>query len=294
MPELPEVETIKRQLLKKIIGKKIVGLDILLPKLVWFGPKKGDSKSFLKNILGSKIKRVERRAKILILTLSNDFAILAHLKLTGQLIYQQQDGKVKSGGHIFPKKGTVVPNKWTHLVFEFEDKSKLFYNDLRQFGWFKLVPSSQLLRQKELKDLGVEPLDKGFSLKFFWEKLSKYPKRKIKQFLMDQKIIAGLGNIYSDECLFCAGILPTRMAGKINNKEAKKLYFCVKNALKKAILKGGSSVDTYVTLEGRPGGFVPFLKIYGKEGKKCKRCGNLIKRIKIAGRSSCFCPECQR
>ena len=294
MPELPEVETIRRQLLKEVIGKKIKKAEIKLPKLIFFQGKKGDVKNFQKILSGAVIKKTERRAKILIITFFNGYALFIHLKLTGQLIYQTKNGKIKRGGHPWPRRDTPVPNKWTHIVIHFTDGSKIYFNDLRQFGYMKIVRSQEINQQPEIKKLGPEPLTDKFTLNKFKEILSRRPKKKIKALLIDQDAIAGIGNIYSDEVLFYAGVLPTRPAGKLTPKQAEKLYQGIKTILKKAILKGGSSVDNYVMLSGKKGGFEPYLMVYGREEKKCKKCGALIKRMKIGGRSAHYCEKCQR
>jgi formamidopyrimidine-DNA glycosylase len=163
------------------------------------------------------------------------------------------------GGH--PQRGgaSELPNKYTHIIINFSDGSTLYFNDLRKFGWMRVLDDGDL--QKIESNLGIEALDSKFNLKKFEEIINRYPRRNIKQLLLDQKLIAGIGNIYADESCFCAGILPTRVVGKINKKEANKLLLCIKKILKLAISKGGTSSDTYVQLTGKPGGFVPYLKV---------------------------------
>jgi len=302
MPELPEVETIKRQLLKEVIGKKIKEVELRLPKLAYFDGEKGDgstgspqaAKNFKRNVEGSKIVKADRAAKILILKLSNGYTLLVHLKMTGQLIYRAKNGNLKMGGHPWPPAAVEVPNKWTHIIFHFADGSKLYFNDLRQFGYMKLVRTEKLGEQKEIKKLGIEPFDKNFTIELFSQMLKKRGGAKIKPLLMDQSFISGIGNIYADESLYYAGILPTRPAGKIKLEEVKRLLRGIKTILEKSIAQGGTSSDTYVTLSGQKGGYEKYLKVYGREGKKCLRCEGMIKRIKLDGRSAHFCPKCQR
>ncbi len=294
MPELPEVETIKRQLLKEVIGKKIKETELRLPKLAYFDGEKGDEKNFRKNLEGAKIVKADRAAKILILTLSDGYTLLVHLKMTGQLIYRAKNGNLKRGGHPWPPAAVEVPNKWTHIIFHFADGSKLYFNDLRQFGYMKLVKTEELGEQKEIKKLGIEPFNKDFTPALFSKMLKKRAKTKIKPLLMDQNFISGIGNIYADESLYFARILPVRQAGKIKPKEVKKLYQGIKTILEKSIAKGGTSSDTYVTLSGQKGGYEKYLKVYGREGKKCLRCEGTIKRIKLGSRSAHFCSNCQK
>lgn len=302
MPELPEVETIKRQIAERIIGRKIKSVNIQLPKLIFFEGKKGNIKNFKKRLIGSAIKNVSRRAKILILTLLNGYSLLIHLKLTGQLIFRQkgQEGGHTStatdvvGGHPWPTAKTPTPNKWTHITIYFTDGSTLYFNDLRQFGYMKLVKTDELLKQNEIQKLGPEPFDKNFTPATFKKMLLRRPKAKIKQLLLDQNFLAGVGNIYADESLFFAGVLPTRPVRSLKPNEIKKIYKGIKSIMEKAIQKGGTSVNSYVMLLGEKGGFEKYLKVYSKEGKRCPRCGGKIKRIKLGGRSAHFCPVCQK
>lgn len=294
MPELPEVETIRRQLFKEVVGKKIKEVELRLPKLAYFDGKRGDAKNFKKNSEGVVIEKADRAAKILILTLSNGYTLLVHLKMTGQLIYRAKNGETKRGGHPWPPDSVEVPNKWTHIIFKFSDGSVLYFNDLRQFGYMKLAPTIDLKEQKEIKKLGPEPFDRKFTPGLFSQMLKKRSKAKIKPLLMDQSFLSGVGNIYADESLHYAGILPTRPAGKIKPEEIKKLHIGINKILKKSIEKGGTSVDTYVTLSGGKGGYEKYLKVYGREGEKCFRCKGVIRRVKLGGRSAHFCPRCQK
>ncbi|MFA4871884.1 MAG: DNA-formamidopyrimidine glycosylase family protein [Patescibacteria group bacterium] len=210
--------------------------------------------------------------------------------------------KIIVGGHPLrlrqseasPQKGGTsdLPNKFTHGILNFTDGSKLYFNDLRKFGWMRLVDQARI--DKISDEFGVEPLTKEFTLKKFLQILKKYPNRKIKQILMDQTQIAGMGNIYTDESCFCAKIMPTRIVKTLKDSEIRGLYQCIKKILKLAISKKGTSADTYVQLNGKPGGFVPYLKVYGRKGEKCKRCSGTVKRIKLNGRGTHFCDQCQK
>ena len=277
MPEFPEVETIRSQLEKLIVGKKIKEVKIGLPKLVKLPLSK-----FRKIIIGLTIKDVSRRAKILIFELSNGQSILTHLKLSGRLIFR------KKGESLQPEDA-----KWNHLIYYFTDDSRLFHNDLRQFGYVKLVETCELEDFFKKEKLGPEPLEKGFTLGEFSAILKRKPKAKIKQFLMDQQNIAGIGNIYSDEILFFAGIHPLRKIAGLKSAEIRKIFNGIKKILVKATKLQGSSINLYLNALGKEGNYAPKLKVYGREGEKCSRCGTIIKRIKIGGRSAHFCPKCQ-
>ncbi len=278
MPELPEVETIKRELLQKIKGKKIVSVEVLAPKTINCPADK-----FKKIIKNSRIKDVQRRAKLLIIKLSNNYNLAVHLKLTGQFIYKTQDTKYD-----------IQNTKYTCLIFTFQNGDKLFFNDLRKFAFVKLLNDKKLEKLLAEKDFGPEPLDKTFTLKVFQNLLFQKKKAKIKPLLMNQNFLAGVGNIYAAESCFCAKILPTRFAGSLTKEEIKKLYQCLRKILKTAVTRKGSSVNQYVDVFGKKGNYVPLLKVYGREGKICLRCGSKIKKIILNGRGTYFCPGCQR
>jgi len=243
MPELPEVETIRRQLGEKIVGKK---LD------------------------GKKIVAVRRRAKILIIDFEDGSSLLFHLKLTGQLIF--------NGG-----KGP-----YTRQIFKFNDGTQLVFNDARKFGWWKYVKSSKDIE----KTFGPEALE--IKLGDFKNLLKKGPNSKIKPLLMDQKFIAGIGNIYSDEILFAAKVQPLRRVKTLTPEEIKLIWLNIGKILKLAVQNRGTSENTYLDALGKKGDYLKYLKVYRKEGQKCPRCPGVIKRAKIGGRSAHFCPKCQR
>lgn len=287
MPELPEVETIRRDLVKKILGKVFRKVEIKVDKLVY--PKN----SFFKlKIRGLKILDIRRRAKILIFKLSKNLVLLIHLKLTGQLIYRDKRGGLTGGGHPIRQNLKELPNKFSHVIFEFTDGSYLFFNDLRKFGWIKLMSEKDEI--KELDNFGLEPLSQEFTPERLASIFFRRPRTRVKQLLMDQKQIAGLGNIYADESCFMAGVRPTRLVGTLREEEVRKICRSISHLLKLALSKRGTSVDSYVDAFGAPGGFGKYLKVYGRTGKKCFRCGSLIKRLKIGGRGTHFCPKCQK
>lgn len=270
MPELPEVETLKREL-AVIVGKKIKSANV-----------------FSRQLKNKKIIGVERRAKILIINLSGGRQLLIHLKMTGQLIFVPRKGQMVIGGH--PQDN---PFRYTRAVFHFADGAKLYFNDLRKFGWLKLLKRHEA--GKILNKHGVEPLEKHFTFSHFQNLLKKYQNRKIKQFLLDQSSIAGLGNIYVDESCFLAHIRPTRRVSSLKISEQKSLHQAIVTVLKLSIKKKGTSARNYVRSDGTPGGFVPYLNVYGRKGEKCKRCRTgIIQKIKLNARGTHFCNNCQK
>lgn len=251
--------------------------------------------TFIGKIRGQKIKRVGRRAKVLFFEFESGIFLLFHLKMTGQLIYQPKShSRLILGGHPQSGGANNLPNKFTRAELGFADGSILFFNDLRKFGWMKIFTSRQA--EDFFNRNGVEPLSAKFDQRVLTNLLERYPKRPVKQMLMDQSLIVGIGNIYADESCFCAGILPTRKLGNIELAEIKRLCRCIKRILKLSIKKKGTSFSDYLDSSGEPGGFVPYLNVYGRQGEKCRRsnCRGLVKKIKLNGRGTHFCDQCQK
>lgn len=290
MPELPEVETIIRGLKKVIVKKAVTDFDDRDKKVVQL--KKSD-------IINSKINNVRRRAKLIIIDLNNDKSILVHLKMTGQFIWEKDPGKKKfslrnrvTGGHPTEAMLERMPHKHTRAIFTLSDKSKLYFNDLRRFGWLKIFDTNKL--DEQFADLGVEALSKEFTVAYLIKQSQRFPKKKAKQFLMDQSVIAGIGNIYSDEALYFAIVHPERKLMDIKPKEWRKIHDGIITSLRLGIKHGGYSADTYVNAIGKKGKAQEYLHVYGKEGRECQKCRSDISRIKVGGRSAHFCPKCQR
>lgn len=288
MPELPEVEILRRQLARKIIGKKIVKIKILRVK------------SFLgrsEDLIGKKIKQVKRRAKILIFCFGKKAPLLlCHLKMTGQLVFKGKYGQKIVGGHPTPDWINKLPSKHTRVMITFADKSKLFFNDMRTFGWMKLK-----LNKNEKFNInriiggkyGPEPLTKEFSFQYLKKKFSR-TRRAIKTVLLDQQVVAGIGNIYANDALYKASILPTKSADKLDSLEIKKLRKAINAVIKLGIKYGGASDNTYRHLDGLGGSYQKHFLVYKKNGQKCQRCQTIIKRTKIGGRGTFWCPKCQQ
>lgn len=273
MPELPEVETIKESLKGNILFKKIVDLEVFCSSVV----KYPELPEFIKNIKNKKVKSLGRRGKFLIIKLSGNYNLVVHMGMTGQLVYYDSRGYF---------------DRHTHLIFNFEDETRMHFNDIRKFGglwlvkkdWDKFVPG--------LTELGVDPLQEEFSLEKF-HKMLENKKGIIKHYLLNQKNLAGLGNIYTDEVLFQAGIQPERLISQISPREREKLYYAIKNILGKAIKARGTSVVNYTDGNGNQGSYQEQLMVYKKLGKPCQICGTSIERIVLGGRGTYFCPSCQ-
>ncbi len=287
MPELPEVETIRQDLRKKIIGKKIKAVEIISSTVArGCGPA---TASFLR---GKCIQEVDRIGKLLIfLFAKNNHSLTLHLKMTGQLIYVFKQ-TIIGGGHSFATLNAKLPDRHTRVIFTFHDGSKLFFNDLRKFGYIKLVDPAE--KAKIIAGFGIEPLTPVFTLKAFAQ-VFKNKKTNLKALLLNQKLIAGVGNIYADEICHAARILPFRRADSLKTAEVKRLFLATQAILKKAITYRGTTFNNYVDSEGNVGNFSKHLKVYGAQNARCKTCrSGRIQKTVVAGRGTHFCVECQR
>lgn len=283
MPELPEVEIIRRGLARRIIGKRIVAVEVLDKKIV-------KSANFERALKDDEIVSPERRGKLLMFKLRSGHYLLVHLKMTGQLIYQNH--RIVAGGHSLTENDLKVPNKFTRLVIFFADKSRLYFNDMRRFGYMKIAAAKE--KEKIVKDnYGIEPLTPDFKLADF-AKFFKKRKTSVKALLMNQKLISGLGNIYADEACFCARLLPWRPAVSLKPMEIKRLFKCIALVLEAAIKNRGTTFSRFVDIAGRRGGNLAFLNVYERDGQKCRRCGGVIRKIRHAGRGTHYCPGCQK
>jgi len=283
MPELPEIETIVRDLDKKLKNKRIIAIKSLDKKVFQLTP------ADVKRAVGKKIRVVKRRAKMIIIDLGKN-SLVVHLKMTGQLVYVGS-GRVIAGGHPIVNQNKILPNKFTRVIFKF-NKSTLYFNDMRRFGWIKLMSTDEFIKFN--KQLGVEPLSSEFTPEYFNKILSFRQKILIKQVLLDQKYISGIGNIYADESLHIARIKPFRKVKTLKPAEITKLWRAIPKILKYAIKHRGTSFNDYVDAQGEAGNFIKHLKVYGRAGEKCKNCGQPVKKIKLGGRGTHWCDYCQK
>lgn len=282
MPELPEVETIRRTLEGNIIGKTITKIEVLNLKSFHGEPFHAE---------GQKVLKTFRKAKMLGISLANDLTLLFHLKMSGQVIYQGEKKFV--GGHPTTDMLGQMPNKSTRVVFNFNDGSVLFFNDQRKFGWVKLMNKESLNSDRFLTNLGPEPLEEGFNWQLLRDNLYKHKKTPVKVALLDQTVVAGVGNIYASEACFIAGVDPKRLIGELTDREFIKLHKGVVESLESGIKYGGSSKTHFVDAEGRKGVFLDFAYVYGRDKSPCKKCGTGVIKIKLGGRGTYYCSSCQ-
>lgn len=287
MPELPEVETIRIGLAKLLPGKKIAAVDFDWPKSFPNAP--ADVQKFL---IGASVTEVKRRAKVLLIELSSNYSLVIHLKMTGQLVYRGGDEKFGAG---HPNESLIgeLPDRSTRVTLSFADGSMLFFNDQRKFGWVRLMPTPEVMNLDFFKKVGPEPLSADFDWKQLRDRLQRRKKTSIKAALLDQTVVAGIGNIYADESLWGAKIHPATLVKDVPETKLKKLYLEIVFVLKLAIEKGGSTDKNYVSAEGKRGSYLSFARVFRREGESCPRDGAIVEKSRVAGRGTHTCPVCQ-
>ncbi len=273
MPELPEVEIIRRQLEKELAGARIAGCEVGLPRLVTYPTPLG----YRRGLKGRRIESVGRRGKYLLLELDNGRELVLHLGMTGSLVLSS------------PKSERP---RHTHIVFHLHDGRDLLYVDPRTFGETALLRRGDRSPLRGLDNIGPEPLDEGFTCDRLAASL--HGRCRVKSALLDQSRIAGIGNIYADESLHRACVSPLRRLEELSPGDIERLHDAVREVLSEAISRGGSSISDYVNLRGERGDFQEDHRVYGREGQSCPECGATIRRVIISGRSSYYCPRCQR
>lgn len=273
MPELPEVETVRRSLLDTLLNKQITKVEIFKPRILALG----DEQAF-QGLCQKEIREIDRRGKYLIFNLTDDKVWVVHLRMTGKLLYHQAPKELQ---------------KHDHARFSFNDGSELVYNDTRAFGRFWLTEAGNIQQISGLNSLGLEPIDEAFSVEYWQNRIKRRPKAMVKAVLLDQTVVAGLGNIYADEVLFRAKIHPERQIHTLTEEENQRLADAMSDILRTAIANRGTTFRDYVDGNNERGGFQDFLQVFQKKGECCPNCGTTIERIKVAGRSSYFCPSCQ-
>lgn len=281
MPELPEVETIRRGLDGFILKKKITKITILCEKSL-----RGD----INNAINQQIEAVGRKGKALLIRLSNDYSLMIHLRMTGQLIFIGNERF--AAGHPDDGFFEEMPGRHTRVYFEFDDGSHLYFNDQRKFGFVAILNQQALAKDKFLLNLGPEPWD--MAKDEFWRRLQQHKNSSIKATILDQHVIAGVGNIYADEGCFLAGIFPGRKVSTITRQESDALLEGIREVMQKSIDSGGSTMKDYVRADGTKGSYLEkFAQVFRREGEPCRKCGTTIQKTRVAGRGTHYCPVCQ-
>jgi len=275
MPELPEVETIRRQLEREILGAVIRSADVRFA-----GRLNVSAAVFRRRLAGARIVSVGRRAKLLLVGLSNSWTLAIHLKMTGRLLLVA---------------ASAEPTKHVHVVFRLSGGRALFFEDVRKFGFIKVFASGSLEKEVFAKEgYGLEPLAAGFTADKFAGCLGRFSGKRIKPALMDQTCVAGVGNIYADEALWRARVRPDRRTGSLTVAETRGLYRGMLDSLRGSIRRRGTSADDYLDIYGRPGTNARRLEAYGRDGQPCRRCGHKLVKVRLAGRGTHYCPHCQK
>jgi formamidopyrimidine-DNA glycosylase len=288
MPELPEVETIRVGLARLLPGLQVVRADFDWPKSFPNAP--ADVRRFL---VGAKVIAVKRRAKVLMIDLSSGYTLVIHLKMTGQMVFRGPHERF-GAGHPSDSLIGDLPDKSTRVTLEFADGSRLFFNDQRKFGWMRLVPTTEVMELAFFKKIGPEPLLDDFNAEVLEARAARRRNSGIKAVLLDQTVLAGVGNIYADEALWGAKIHPATPAGKLTRRQFQRLYEELVYVLRLSIEKGGSTDRNYVDAGGKKGSYLSFARVFRREGQPCPRCGTTIVKTKLAGRGTHFCPVCQK
>lgn len=287
IPELPEVETVRRGLYKLLIGKIIRGVACLdSPKSFPNDPQAVDA-----FVVGATVTGVRRRAKVLLIDLSTNYSLLIHLKMTGQLVFRGE--QVFGAGHPNDSLVGELPDRSTRVILDFTDGTHLYFNDYRKFGWLKLYPTPEVPDIDFMQRVGPEPLEDRFTSKEFIPRIRKRNGTSIKAAILDQTVLAGVGNIYADESLWGAKIHPATRVKNVSNGQLIDLLQEIKFVMNLAIEKGGSTDRNYVNAEGKKGSYIDFARVFRQEGKACSRCGTTIEKTRVAGRGTHLCPTCQ-
>jgi len=288
MPELPEVETVRVGLARLLPGRQVVGTEADWAKSFPNAP--ADVSKFL---VGAEVLAVKRRAKVLIIELSTNYSLVIHLKMTGQLVFRSSDEQFGAG---HPNHSLVgrLPDKSTRVTVSFRGGSRLFFNDQRKFGWMRLIPTPEVMNLDFFKKVGPEPLGADFTKQVMRDRLLRRKNSNIKAALLDQTVLAGVGNIYADESLWGAKIHPATLVRGLATRQFYNLYDELIFVLKLAIEKGGSTDKNYVNAEGKSGSYLTFARVFRREGQSCPRCGTVIVKTRVAGRGTHLCPRCQK
>jgi formamidopyrimidine-DNA glycosylase len=287
MPELPEVETVRRGLEKLIVGKTIKTIEHDTEKSF-----PNDPIIVSEFAVGASILNVKRRAKVLLIELSTDYTLMVHLKMTGQMVFV---GSERFGaGH--PNESLVgnLPDRSTRVIITFNDGSRLYFNDQRKFGWMKLLPTEMIALEPFMLKVGPEPLEPEFTDRIFITRIRRRANTSIKAAILDQTVLAGVGNIYADESLWGAKIHPATLVKNVSDAKLKLLHHELLFVLKLAIEKGGSTDRNYVNAEGKKGSYIDFARVFRREGLACPRCQTTIKKLRVAGRGTHICATCQK
>jgi formamidopyrimidine-DNA glycosylase len=284
VPELPEVESLRRDLEATLVGRRFASVDVRLAKQVL-----APTGLSIDDLIGKRIEALRRRAKFLIFDLSEGLALVFHLRLAGQLVHRDAENRtLAEGGHPVPAFGAPLPHRSTHVIFHFDDGSVLYLTDIRQFGRVWILPEAGVQPLLDQAKLGPEPLDPAFTLDAFKERIARRQKMPLKPVLLDQKVVGGIGNIYADEIIFESLLTPATRLGTLDEPSVARLHAAIQTILGLAVREGVAEI-----LNGKAPTDRDFPRVHGRKGQPCPRCGTTIVKIQFAGRGTYYCPSCQ-
>lgn len=303
MPELPEVETIRVGLERMLKTRTISSIDFN-----WEKSFPNNTQDVKNHAIGAKVTHVKRLGKVIIIELSTGYSFIIHLKMTGQLIFAPALNSIIhnlpstsndpadrfAGGHPNDSLINDLPDKSTRVIIVFTDGSKLFFNDQRKFGWVRLIANTEIFSIDFFKKLGPDALGSDLNGEILFKRMQRRKNSPVKAVILDQTILAGVGNIYTDESLWGAKINPATPVKLLSQKQIDKLYKEIVFVMKLSIEKGGSTDKNYVDAEGKKGSYLKFAKVFRREGQECPRCGSIIEKTRVVGRGTHFCPSCQK
>jgi formamidopyrimidine-DNA glycosylase len=287
MPELPEVETLRRGLAATVLDKSIESVEVL------WRPSFDAPRTAIDRLTGHRLSAIRRRGKALIMDLDDDMHLLLHPMMTGQLVVAEHGETVFAGGHPSRSMLGMMPNGTTRLILRLSEDTDVFFNDQRKFGWIRLLDTEGLGRDRFLARLGPEPLGDAFTVAGLRERLAAHPVATIKSVLLDQSTVAGLGNIYADESLHLARIDPRRPSGALSLADTQRLHAAIRSTLNSAVNDGGTSFADYINAFRGQGNYLASAGVFRRAGQSCAECGAMIERIQVAGRGTNLCPRCQ-
>ena len=289
MPELPEVETVRRGLDELVVGHRLAGVGVREPRSFLVHERADVDR----DLAGAAITAARRRGKVLMLDLDSGCCLVVHLKMTGQLVHRGPAGAHWGAGHPNDSLVGDLPDRSTRIVFAFEDGATLFFNDQRKFGWVQLMPTEEVGRIPLLAAMGPEPLDDNPEREFL-RRVRRHQATSVKAALLNQAVVAGIGNIYADEALWAAQVHPATPVARLTDARLGQILVAAREVMERSLALGGSTARTYVDAQGRPGAYLSFAAVFGREGQPCPRCGETIVKTRVAGRGTHLCPVCQR
>ncbi|MDR1825356.1 MAG: bifunctional DNA-formamidopyrimidine glycosylase/DNA-(apurinic or apyrimidinic site) lyase [Bifidobacteriaceae bacterium] len=290
MPELPEVETVRRGLARLLVGRRVAGVEVREGKSFVVAP----GASVERDLEGAAVTAVRRRGKVLLIELDTGYTLVGHLKMTGQMVVRTADERW-GAGHPNDSLIGELPDRSTRVILEFDDGTAVYFNDQRKFGWLQLMPASAVAEIPLLAAMGPEPLDPAVDAwPEFRRRIARHGRTSVKAALLNQEVVAGIGNIYADEALWAVKLHPATPVDAIGARKLHQLLDAARHVISLSLSLGGSTDRNYVDAEGRRGSYLQFANVFRRDGQPCPRCGTVLTKLRVAGRGTHICPRCQK